>query len=136
MRSFFIRLQRLVASAFGHPSPEGLEAPLGLTPGIRSVRDIRSGTFYLRTPAVPRDRARITMNHNKTLSNMSPETPGNPQRGRGRQNRTVLLTFRVTPEERDAIRAAAKWENKTVARFLRAAIAVRARDGFSKRDQE
>ena len=76
------------------------------------------------------------MNHNKTLSNMSPETRLHPYHGRGRQNRTVLLTFRVTPQERDAIRVAAKWENKTVAGFLRAAIAVRARDGFSKRDQK
>ncbi len=45
-------------------------------------------------------------------------------------NRSVLLTFRVTPAERAALRAAAKWENMTVAALIPAAIAVRARDGY------
>lgn len=76
------------------------------------------------------------MDHDKTLANMSPETRTNfADYWRGREkNRSVLLTFRVTPEERAAIRAAANWENKTVADFFRAAIAVRARDAFCKRD--
>ena len=71
------------------------------------------------------------MDHDKTLTNMSPETRGyRYDYWLGRKN------FRVTPEERDAVRTAARWESKTVVRFLRAAIAVRARDGFCKRDLE
>lgn len=77
------------------------------------------------------------MDHDKILTNMSPETRGDYyDYWLGRKNRSVLLNFRVTPDERDAIRAAARWENKTVAGFFRAAIAVRARDGFCKRDHE
>lgn len=77
------------------------------------------------------------MDHDKTLTNMSRETRGDYyDYWLGRKNRSVLLTFRVTTEERDAIRAAARWENKTVAGFFRAAIAVRARDGFCTRDRE
>lgn len=77
------------------------------------------------------------MDHDKTLTNMSRETRGNRyDYWLGRKNRSVLLTFRVTPEERDAIRAAARWEQKTAAGFFRAAIAVRARDGFCKRHQD
>ncbi len=75
--------------------------------------------------------------HAETLRNLSPET-----RPRGyynnywnRDRRKVLLTIRVTEKEREAIQAAASWENKPVAKFIRAAIAVRARDGFCK-DQE
>jgi len=78
------------------------------------------------------------MDHDKILTNMSRETSTNfADYWRGREkNRSVLLTFRVTPEERAAIRAAAKWENKTVASFVRAATALRARDGFCKRHHE
>ena len=53
--------------------------------------------------------------------------------GRPQPNRSILQNFRVTPAERDAIRAAAEWENMTVAAFIRAALAVRARDGYCKR---
>ena len=75
------------------------------------------------------------MDHDKTLTNMSRETRGNSyDYWLGRQNRSVLLTFRVTPEEREAVRAAARWENKTLAGFLRAAIAVRARDAYCQRN--
>ena len=74
--------------------------------------------------------------HNKTLTNMSPETRSGWDYLLAHQNRTVLLTFRVTRQERDAVRAAARWENRTVAGFFRAAIAVRARDGYCKRDQD
>lgn len=45
-----------------------------------------------------------------------------------RGKRTVLLPVRVTPEERDAIRAVAKRENMTVSGFIRSAIALKARD--------
>ena len=75
------------------------------------------------------------MDHNKTLINMSRETRTGWNYYLGRENRDVLLTFRVTPQERDAVRAAARWENKTAAGFFRAAIAVRARDGYCKRDE-
>ena len=75
------------------------------------------------------------MDHSKTLTDMSPETRSGSTYFLGREKRTVLLTFRVTREERDAVRAAARWENRTVAGFFRAAIAVRARDGYCKRDQ-
>ena len=75
------------------------------------------------------------MDHNKTLINMSPETRTGWNYYLGRENRDVLLTFRVTPQERDAVRAAARWENRTVAGFFRAAIAVRARDGYCKSDE-
>ena len=44
-----------------------------------------------------------------------------------RGRRSVLLPVRVTPEERDAIRAVAKRENMTVSGFIRSAIALRAR---------
>ena len=50
-----------------------------------------------------------------------------------RPNRSVLLTFRVTPAERDALRAAAAEANMSVASFIRAAIAVHARDGYCQR---
>ena len=50
----------------------------------------------------------------------------------GRPKRDIMLPIRVTAAERDAIRAAAKWENKPVAGFIRAAIAVRAEKGFCK----
>ena len=43
-----------------------------------------------------------------------------------------MLPIRVTAAERAAIRAAAKWENKKVSEFIRAAIAVRAEQGFCK----
>ena len=76
------------------------------------------------------------MAHSKTLTNMSPETRSGWNYFLGRENRSVLLTFRVTPQERDAVRAAARWENKTVAGFFRAAIAARARDGYCKRDED
>lgn len=41
----------------------------------------------------------------------------------GREPRKIMLPIRVTEQERDAIRAAAKWENKKVSEFIRAAIA-------------
>ena len=74
------------------------------------------------------------LNHGQTLTNMSRETLFGWSYLQGRKNRTVLLTFRVTPEEREAIRVAAEWEHKTVADFIRTAIAVRAQDGYCKRD--
>ena len=70
--------------------------------------------------------------HADTLLGMSHVTqPG----WRYTPNRSVLLTFRVTPDERDALRAAAKYENMTVAAFIRAAVAVRARDGYCRRKE-
>ena len=48
--------------------------------------------------------------------------------GMPRRKRSVLLPVRVTPEERDAIRAVAKRENMTVSGFIRSAIALRAQD--------
>jgi hypothetical protein len=45
-----------------------------------------------------------------------------------RRKRSVLLPVRVTPEERDAIRAVAKRENMTVSGFIRTAIALKAQD--------
>ena len=75
--------------------------------------------------------------HSKTLTGMSRETrtsrwsyifPGD------RENRSMMLPIRVAPTEREAIRAAAQWENKSVAEFIRAAIAVRSREGFCKRE--
>ena len=39
-----------------------------------------------------------------------------------------MLPIRVTDRERDAIRAAAKWENKKVSEFIRAATLTRFRD--------
>ena len=48
-------------------------------------------------------------------------------------NRSVLLTIRVTPAERDALRAAAAEANMSVASFIRAAIAVCERDGYCQR---
>lgn len=45
-----------------------------------------------------------------------------------RRKRSVLIPVRVTPEERDAIRAVAKRENMTVSGFIRSAIALRAQD--------
>ena len=74
--------------------------------------------------------------HSKTLTNMSPETLRGWSYLHGRKNRTVLLTFRATPEEREAIRAAAVWERKSVAEFIRTAIGVRARDGYCKQHEE
>ena len=50
----------------------------------------------------------------------------------GRPKRDIMLPIRVTAAERAAIRAAAKWENKKVSEFIRAAIAVRAEQGFCK----
>ena len=50
----------------------------------------------------------------------------------GRKPRTIMLPIRVTDRERAAIRAAAKWENKKVSEFIRAAIADRAAEGFCK----
>ena len=56
--------------------------------------------------------------YSKTLTDMSRETrpsgwsyifPGD------RENRSVMLPIRVTPTEREAIRTAAQWENKSVA---------------------
>lgn len=70
------------------------------------------------------------MDYRQTLLNMSPETRDFTNYWRGKRNRTVLLTIRVTPEERDAVRAAAEWEHRKVAKFIRAAIAARARDGY------
>ena len=70
------------------------------------------------------------MDHPKTLLNMSPATRSGFDYWIGRQNRSVLLTVRVTPEERAAIRAAAESENLKVSKYIRAAIAVRARDGY------
>ena len=68
--------------------------------------------------------------HADTLLGMSHVTrPG----WRYRPNRSVLLPVRLTPTEREALRAAAKWENMTVSGFVRAAIAVRARDGYCQR---
>ena len=52
--------------------------------------------------------------------------------GNRRSKRDIMLPIRVTAAERAAIRAAAKWENKPVAGFIRAAIAVRAEKGFCK----
>ena len=72
------------------------------------------------------------MDHRKTLTNLSPLTRRGWSYLQGRKNRRLLLTLRVTPEERDAIRAAADWEDVRVSDFLRAAIAVRARDGYCK----
>ena len=72
------------------------------------------------------------MDHSKTLTNMSPLTRRGWSYLQGRKNRRLLLTLRVTPEERDAIRAAADWEDVRVSDFLRAAIALRARDGYCK----
>ncbi len=72
------------------------------------------------------------MDHAQTLIDMAPETRSGWRYLHRRENRTVLLPIRVSPKERDAIRAAARWENKTVAGFIRAAIAVRARDGYCK----
>ena len=69
--------------------------------------------------------------HADTLLEMSHVTrPG----WRYRPNRSVLLPVRLTPDEREALRAAAKWENMTVSGFVRAAIAVRARDGYCQRN--
>ncbi len=45
-----------------------------------------------------------------------------------RRKRSVLLPIRVTPEERDAIRAVAKRENMTVSGFIRSAVALKAQD--------
>lgn len=50
----------------------------------------------------------------------------------GRKPRKIMLPIRVTARERDAIRAAAKFENKKVSEFIRAAIADRAAAGFCK----
>lgn len=50
----------------------------------------------------------------------------------GRAPRKIMLPIRVTAQERDAIRAAAKWENKKVSEFIRAAIAERAASGFCR----
>lgn len=72
------------------------------------------------------------MDHRKTLTNMSPLTRRGWSYLQGRKNRRLLLTLRVTSEERDAIRAAADWEDVRVSDFLRAAIATRARDGYCK----
>lgn len=76
------------------------------------------------------------MDHAQTLIDMSRETRTGWRYLRRQENRTVLLPFRVSPKERDAIRAAARWENRTVAGFIRAAIAVRARDGYCKRNAD
>ena len=76
------------------------------------------------------------MGHRETLANMSPLTSTGWSHLQGRQPRRCLVTLRVTPEERDAIRAAARSEDVTVADFIRAAIAVRARDGFCKRSAD
>ena len=68
--------------------------------------------------------------HADTLLNMSSVT----RRGWSyRPNRSVLLTIRVTPAERDALRPAAAEANMSVASFIRAAIAVCARDGYCQR---
>ncbi|MDE2763203.1 MAG: hypothetical protein OXQ94_03340 [Gemmatimonadota bacterium] len=48
------------------------------------------------------------MDHPETLLNMSPATRTGFDYWSGRQNRTVLLTLRVTPQEREAVRAAAE----------------------------
>ena len=66
--------------------------------------------------------------HADTLLNMSPF--------RGwiyRPNRSVLLPIRVTVAEREALRAAAGEANMSVAVWIRAAIAVYARDGYCQR---
>ena len=68
--------------------------------------------------------------HTATLLNMSSVA----RRGWSyRPNRSVLLPIRVTPAERDALRAAAAEANMSVASFIHAAIAVRARDGYCQR---
>ena len=68
--------------------------------------------------------------HADTLLNMSPFT----RRGwTYRPNRSVLLPIRVTPAEREALRAAAAEASMSVAAFIRAAIAVHARDGYCQR---
>lgn len=54
------------------------------------------------------------MDYRQTLLNMSPETRDFANHWRGKRNRTVLLTIRVTPEERDALRAAELAELVTV----------------------
>ena len=62
------------------------------------------------------------MDHSKTLKDMSRETRTSGWSyvwGDARENRSLMLPIRVTPTEREAIRAA---------------IAVRARDGFCKRE--
>ena len=79
------------------------------------------------------------MDHSKTLKDMSRETRTSGWSyvwGLDRETRSLMLPIRVTPTEREAIRAAAESENKSVAAFIRAAIAVRARDGFCKREEE
>ena len=65
--------------------------------------------------------------HADTLLNMSPFTRTY------RPNRSVLLPIRVTLAERDALRAAAREANMSVAAWIRAAIAVYARDGYCQR---
>ena len=75
------------------------------------------------------------MDHPKTLLNMSPATRTGYDYWLGRQNRSVLVTIRVTPQERAAIRAAAESENLKVSKYIRAAIAVRARDGYCNAHQ-
>ena len=75
------------------------------------------------------------MAHNKTLTNMSPPTRRGWSYLQGRKNRRLLVTLRVTPQERDAIRAAAEWEGVPVSKFIRAAIAIRARDGYCRREE-
>ena len=57
------------------------------------------------------------MDHSKTLTNMSPLTRRGWSYLQGRKNRRLLVTLRVTPEERDAIRAAADYEQVPVAEF-------------------
>ena len=53
--------------------------------------------------------------------------------GTHRPNRSILLPIRVTLAEREALRAAAAEANMSVAAFIRAAIAVYARDGYCQR---
>ena len=75
------------------------------------------------------------MTQAETLLDMSRETRSVYRYYCARGDRTIQLPFRVSSAERDAIKAAATAENKPVSEFIRAAIAVRARDGYCKTAQ-
>ena len=68
-----------------------------------------------------------TDQHAETLRNLSRETRARRYyRPWGQEPRSVLVTIRVTANERAAINAAAARENQTTAEFIRAAIAAHA----------